>query len=92
MKMNVQPIPTVSDRINEIRSLTAQIVNKEILPNENMLWAWRGDGRVTEAERRGVAPSARAHQAEGEAGGPLGAAPAASSTAARASTSSSTPT
>ena len=43
MRMNVQPIPTVSDRINEIRLLTATIVNKEILPNENMLWAWRTD-------------------------------------------------
>jgi acyl-CoA dehydrogenase len=50
MKMNVQPIPMVSDRINEIRSLTATIVNKEILPNENVLWAWRGDPRVTESE------------------------------------------
>ena len=39
MLMNVQPISTVSERINEIRSLTAQIVNKEILPNENLLWA-----------------------------------------------------
>ncbi len=50
MRMNVQPIPTISDRINEIRRLTAMIVNKEILPNENMLWAWRTDGRITEAE------------------------------------------
>ena len=50
MKMNVKPIPTVSDRINEIRSLTATIVNKEILPNENTLWAWRGDGRYTQAD------------------------------------------
>ncbi|MCH8064614.1 MAG: acyl-CoA dehydrogenase family protein [Chloroflexi bacterium] len=48
--MNVKPIPTVSDRINEIRSLTATIVNKEILPNENTLWAWRGDGRYTQAD------------------------------------------
>jgi len=50
LKMNVQPIPTASDRINEIRHLTAEIVNKEILPNENTLWAWRRDGRVTERE------------------------------------------
>ena len=27
-EMNVQPIPTVSDRINEIRLLTAEIVNQ----------------------------------------------------------------
>ena len=38
MRMNVKPNPTASDRVNEIRSLTAEIVNKEILPNENMLW------------------------------------------------------
>jgi acyl-CoA dehydrogenase len=50
MRMNIQPIPTVSDRINEIRLLTAQIVNKEILPNENALWAWRTDGRLTQRE------------------------------------------
>ncbi len=36
--MTVQPIPNVSERINDIRGLTAEIVNKEILPNENMLW------------------------------------------------------
>ena len=50
MKMNVQRIPNVSDRINEIRALTATIVNKEILPNENMLWAWRTDPRFTESD------------------------------------------
>jgi len=49
--MNVQPIPNVSDRINEIRLLTAEIVNKEILPNENRLWAWRRDGTVAESDR-----------------------------------------
>jgi acyl-CoA dehydrogenase len=47
MLMNVQPIPTVSDRINEIRSLTARIVNKEILPNENLIWASRTNTRLT---------------------------------------------
>jgi acyl-CoA dehydrogenase len=50
MRMNIQSIPTVSDRINEIRLLTAKIVNKEILPNENALWAWRTDGRLTQRE------------------------------------------
>ncbi len=50
MRMNVQPIPTVSDRINEIRQLTASIVNKEILPNESMLWRWRTDPRVRESD------------------------------------------
>jgi acyl-CoA dehydrogenase len=52
MRMNVQPVPMLSERINEIRLLTASIVNKEILPNENVLWAWRTDGRLTEGDRR----------------------------------------
>jgi acyl-CoA dehydrogenase len=53
MAMNVDPIPTVSERINEIRGLTARIVNEEILPNENMLWAARIDGqRLTDADRQ----------------------------------------
>jgi acyl-CoA dehydrogenase len=42
MPMNVKPIPTLDPRINEIRELTARIVNKEILPNERVLGAgWR---------------------------------------------------
>jgi acyl-CoA dehydrogenase len=49
--MNVQPIPNASDRINEVRALTAQIVNREILPNENLLWAERRGDRVTDADR-----------------------------------------
>jgi len=36
--MNVRPVPGLTDRINELRSLTARIVNEEILPNENRLW------------------------------------------------------
>ncbi|HUV09373.1 MAG TPA: acyl-CoA dehydrogenase family protein [Acidimicrobiia bacterium] len=48
--MNVKPIPTVSDRINEIRMLTAQIVNEEILPNENLLFARRAGIRLTPEE------------------------------------------
>jgi acyl-CoA dehydrogenase len=51
MLMNVQPIPTASDRINEIRGLTAEIVNKEILPNENMLWGAQSGHRFTDADR-----------------------------------------
>ncbi|MCP3988736.1 MAG: acyl-CoA dehydrogenase [Actinomycetia bacterium] len=51
--MKVEPIPTVSDRINEIRGLTARIVNEEILPNENMIWASRVEGQtLTDADRR----------------------------------------
>ena len=53
MHMNVKPIPTLDPRINEIRALTAQIVNREILPNERKLWAGWRDG-ATEEERRGA--------------------------------------
>jgi len=51
MAMNVQTIPNVSDRINQIRILTAEIVNREILPHENDLWAARRDGGASERER-----------------------------------------
>ena len=44
MQMNVKPIPTLEPRINAIRSLTAQIVNREILPNERTLWAGCREG------------------------------------------------
>lgn len=50
LQMNVKPVPTLDPRINEIRMLTAQIVNKEILPNERKLWAARSDG-ATEEQR-----------------------------------------
>ena len=52
MPMNVQPVSNLPDRINQIRILTAEIVNREILPNENQLWAWRRDGPVDESERQ----------------------------------------
>ena len=47
MLMNVQPIPTVSERVNEVRALAARIVNREILPNENLLWARHVGARLT---------------------------------------------
>ncbi len=37
--------------LSPFRGLTASIVNKEILPNESVLWAWRGNRRVTDRER-----------------------------------------
>ena len=52
MPVNAQPIPTLSDRVNQIRVLTAKIVNEDILPNEDKLWAFRRDGTVSENERR----------------------------------------
>ncbi|HKJ24333.1 MAG TPA: acyl-CoA dehydrogenase family protein, partial [Myxococcota bacterium] len=51
MAMNVQSIPTVSDKINEIRLLTAKIVNHEILPHENELWRARSRD-ASEADRK----------------------------------------
>jgi len=56
VRMNVRPIPTISDRINEIRELTAKIVNHEILPHESELWVGRRGGDATDAARR------RAHE------------------------------
>ena len=54
MPMNVQAIASLPDKINQIRLLTAEIVNKEILPNENRLWRWRRDGSFTEEDKAEV--------------------------------------
>ena len=52
MAMNVQAIPNLSDRVNQIRLETARIINEEILPNENELWHVRTpDGQVDEAKK-----------------------------------------
>jgi acyl-CoA dehydrogenase len=59
MAMQVKPIPTLDERINDIRMRTAEIVNAEILPNEEILWAGRR-GRPTDAERR-ASVEAREH-------------------------------
>ena len=50
MHMNVKPIAALSPRINEIRELTARIVNRDILPNERKLWVARHDD-ATEQDR-----------------------------------------
>jgi len=60
MTMNVQSIASLPDKINQIRLLTAEIINNEILPNENTLWRWRRDGTVSEEEKK----SARALREE----------------------------
>ena len=44
MPMNVRRSPTLTDRINDIRELTARIINQDILPHERELWAFRADG------------------------------------------------
>ncbi len=41
MVMNCKPVPTLDERINDIRMRTAEIVNNLILPNERRLWAER---------------------------------------------------
>lgn len=52
MPMNVKPIATLDPRINEIRELTARIVNKEILPHERTLaMRWRSDAPAAEREK-----------------------------------------
>src|SRR4051812_24667756 len=52
MTMNVQPIATLDDRVNDIRARTAEIINDDILPNEQTLWAYHRNGEVTDRERR----------------------------------------
>lgn len=52
--MNVKPIPNVSDRINVIRQLTAQIVNDEILPHENLLWRQQAGELTRDEDRQAV--------------------------------------
>ena len=52
MHMNVQSIATLPDKINQIRLMTAKIVNQEILPNENALWRFRRDGKIEESEKK----------------------------------------
>jgi acyl-CoA dehydrogenase len=52
MSMNVKVIPTLDERINDLRIRTAEIVNKWILPNEAKLWGLRRDGATSDRERR----------------------------------------
>jgi acyl-CoA dehydrogenase len=52
MPMNVQPIPTLDERINDIRGRTAEIVNTWILPNEAKLWGIGRNGQATDHDRR----------------------------------------
>ncbi len=58
--MNVKPIPNVSEKINTVRQLTAQIVNEEILPHENLLWRHQA-GELTHEEDLNAVRELRAH-------------------------------
>ena len=49
MPLTVRPIPTLDDRINDIRMRTAEIVNDDILPNERNLWRSAHGGAVETA-------------------------------------------
>ena len=52
MPMNVNPIPTLDERTNDIRMRTAEIVNTWILPNETTLWNLGRNGEVSDHDRR----------------------------------------
>jgi acyl-CoA dehydrogenase len=57
MRLNVQPVPTLDDAINDIRRRTAEIINEYVLPHEAALWRGsrrRGAGTtdVAAADRR----------------------------------------
>ena len=51
MAINVTPIPGLDPEINDIRRRTADFVNTEILPNEEVLWRSRRDQGQGEDER-----------------------------------------
>jgi acyl-CoA dehydrogenase len=50
--MNVNPVPMLDERINDIRMRTAEIVNHWILPNEAKLWNVGRNGEVSDHDRR----------------------------------------
>ncbi len=54
MPINVTPVPTLDERINDIRLRTARIVNEDILPNESRLW-----GRPAGGDGDGAGPAER---------------------------------
>ena len=43
MGMNVKPVPTLDEEVNDIRLRTAEIINNHVLPNESALWGWMAD-------------------------------------------------
>jgi len=59
MAMNVKPIPTLDNEINDIRQATAAIVNAHILPNEARLWGWMADSANASNETRAEAKALR---------------------------------
>ena len=51
MPINVQPVPSLDDHVNDIRLRTARIVNEDIVPNEDRLWLRGRSDEVPEADR-----------------------------------------
>ncbi len=51
MPINVTPIPGLDPEINELRLRTAEFINAEILPHEQVLWGMRRAGELPEDER-----------------------------------------
>ena len=77
LQMNVQPIPTASERVNEIRALTAEIVNREIpAQREHVVGRDAGRHPPDRARPRAGAGAARRRRGQGAAGRALGAPPA----------------
>ena len=50
--MNVKPVPTLDERINDIRMRTAEIVNERDPPERAQALARPRDGGADEAERK----------------------------------------
>ena len=46
--MNVKPVSTLDERVNDIRMRTAEICNEDIIPNERILWRSAEDSSFTE--------------------------------------------
>jgi acyl-CoA dehydrogenase len=51
MAINVTPIPGLDPDVNDLRSRTADFINAEVLPNEEVLWRSRRGAGLTEDER-----------------------------------------
>jgi acyl-CoA dehydrogenase len=52
MSIQVRPVPTLDERINDLRMRTAEIVNNDILPVERELWQFDRNGEVSDRDRR----------------------------------------
>lgn len=50
MAMNVQPVPALSDEVNELRLRTAQVINNDVLPLEPTLWNSEDDAAKAAAK------------------------------------------